>query len=197
MTRRCGRHRVVGYVAHQSHLARRCRTANPRAAGPSAPAGRRRRRLRSRKQCEQSPGSGRNGQDRPDAHDDATVTTSRKINRMTRRQVALRPSARDNARPSVSSYDAIVTIRFANCARAISTHLLPSSRCVRYPNLQTWAVAPRRPHFCRHRRACQFGPRAARSGAPGGWTHPRCRVRASRGIPRMACASLSSVKVKR
>ena len=28
------------------------------------------------------------------------------------------------------AYDAVVTILFVNCARAISTHLLPSSRCV-------------------------------------------------------------------
>jgi hypothetical protein len=52
-------------------------------------------------------------------------------------------------------YDAVVTIRFVNCARALSTHLPFLGASV----TQSFRLGPslpkRRPHFCRNRRACQ------------------------------------------
>ena len=67
----------------------------------------------------------------------------------------VRPHVAARARGNPAPYDAVVTIRFVNCARALSTHLPFLGASV----IQSFRLGPslpkRRPHFCRNRRACQ------------------------------------------
>ena len=75
--------------------------------------------------------------------------------------------------------NAIVTIRFANCARAVATHLAPSG-CVRYPDANSGRRFPSGGPFC----GAAIGPDSGATRMPcvTGLRHsPRAAVSPARG----------------